>query len=524
MTSQINPSVPADGVPAIKEELRNNLLSAQIELNHGGFAAGLLPTHYAPPGSEQVRDHLAAIDAALGALDFAALADTPTSLAGAAAKFVRVKADESGLEFVASSGASNADAVDYTAPHAGAVTRSVRDRLAQILNVRDFGAAGDGSANDTAAIQAALNAAPNQGAAVFFPAGTYRVTSTLTIPEISSGAGSNGILGIVKPVVLMGPYQGGWFGGLGSNTEGSAVLKLDTGAAIALLDASGPSGKAHWYGGIRDLALQDVQQSANTIGLKLAALKGARFERLAAHRFWKNVAMVDTDQAEDLGAWYSTWVECVLIKARSINLDLQGSAHGASFVRCRFSNSDGIGAKFGHDTSPFKRAGVPLTFFGCWCEGNKGAYGMEFHNAQVVSIFGGYFELNEGNADIYISGSESTANLNLFGTHHFWTSAAGGNANLVEVNSKSSSQMNLKLIGCNAAPSSGQPAAVEMIGGSPSKLSIISMHNGTHKAANTMDLYAGALGDVGGLMTVDCELARNQNPGRFLVSEAWTVV
>jgi len=47
------------------------------------------------------------------------------------------------------------------------------------LNVRDYGAAGDGSTDDTAAIQNA-NAALVSGQCLVFPAGTYKVTSPLT--------------------------------------------------------------------------------------------------------------------------------------------------------------------------------------------------------------------------------------------------------------------------------------------------------------------------------------------------------
>ena len=43
-------------------------------------------------------------------------------------------------------------------------------------SVRDFGAVGDGVADDTTAIQNAINASD----AVFLPEGTYKVTGTLT--------------------------------------------------------------------------------------------------------------------------------------------------------------------------------------------------------------------------------------------------------------------------------------------------------------------------------------------------------
>lgn len=49
-----------------------------------------------------------------------------------------------------------------------------------VVNVRDYGAIGDGVADDTAAIQAAINATNNLGT-VFFPKGTYKITDTLDI-------------------------------------------------------------------------------------------------------------------------------------------------------------------------------------------------------------------------------------------------------------------------------------------------------------------------------------------------------
>lgn len=49
-----------------------------------------------------------------------------------------------------------------------------------VANVRDFGAVGDGVADDTAAIQAAIDSVNKLGT-VFFPKGTYKITDTLTI-------------------------------------------------------------------------------------------------------------------------------------------------------------------------------------------------------------------------------------------------------------------------------------------------------------------------------------------------------
>ena len=57
--------------------------------------------------------------------------------------------------------------------------RTIANRFADTVNVRDYGAVGNGVADDTSAVQAALSAA-GSGGTVFFPAGTYKITSKLT--------------------------------------------------------------------------------------------------------------------------------------------------------------------------------------------------------------------------------------------------------------------------------------------------------------------------------------------------------
>jgi hypothetical protein len=63
----------------------------------------------------------------------------------------------------------------------GSKRRSLADKLGDSLSVKDFGAIGDGMADDTAAIQACYDYATPLGATVIWPHGKYRLTSTVRI-------------------------------------------------------------------------------------------------------------------------------------------------------------------------------------------------------------------------------------------------------------------------------------------------------------------------------------------------------
>jgi hypothetical protein len=65
----------------------------------------------------------------------------------------------------------------FTQSGTGAIQRTVENKLKDTVSVKDFGAVGDGTANDTAAIQAAFTASGN----VVFPAGTYRMNSGVSL-------------------------------------------------------------------------------------------------------------------------------------------------------------------------------------------------------------------------------------------------------------------------------------------------------------------------------------------------------
>jgi hypothetical protein len=54
---------------------------------------------------------------------------------------------------------------------------------AQVVNVKEHSVAGDGTRDDTAAIQAVINSAAANNQLVFFPYGTYLITDTIKVPK-----------------------------------------------------------------------------------------------------------------------------------------------------------------------------------------------------------------------------------------------------------------------------------------------------------------------------------------------------
>jgi parallel beta-helix repeat protein len=77
---------------------------------------------------------------------------------------------------------TDASLVTYTAAGTGAVTTTVQAKLRQTVSVTDFGAVGDGTTDDTAAIQAAINAVNVAGGGtVLFPdpSPAYRITAPI---------------------------------------------------------------------------------------------------------------------------------------------------------------------------------------------------------------------------------------------------------------------------------------------------------------------------------------------------------
>ena len=97
--------------------------------------------------------------------------------------------------------------------------------VASVINVKDYGATGDGTTDDKADIQAAIDAVPTNGGRVYFPAGTYIVSGVLTVTTanttlLGEGAGSDHV------------NESGATRIKGSSTSGAVIRIQDQGCSI----------------------------------------------------------------------------------------------------------------------------------------------------------------------------------------------------------------------------------------------------------------------------------------------------
>ena len=96
---------------------------------------------------------------------------------GASVKFTTVQS-------LTSTQATDASLVTYNEGDTGAVTYTVQAKLRQYISVKDFGAVGNGVADDTAAIASAIAAA--NGKSLYFPSGTYKITAPQAFTNIDN--------------------------------------------------------------------------------------------------------------------------------------------------------------------------------------------------------------------------------------------------------------------------------------------------------------------------------------------------
>ena len=190
------------------------------------------------------------------------------------------------LSHLVKSAASTLDGSDVSgkfsdAANGGTELRTLADHFGDIVNVMDFGAAGDGVTDDTDALNAAVSAA--EGKTLFLPAGTYVTCTGLRIPSNTRVAGA-GIDQTVIKLCSSAPYtvdcvtneQNWWnhpasIASYGAYTQtmqeanqGNENIVLedltaDGSCSRAKTGTNGHSGSAVHFANVRNLRLRNVR-------------------------------------------------------------------------------------------------------------------------------------------------------------------------------------------------------------------------------------------------------------------------
>lgn len=159
----------------------------------------------------------------------------------------------------------------------GAVTRTWLAKDQDIKSVKDYGATGDGTTDDTTAIQAAFTAAQTAGrGAIYFPAGQYKITSAITydanyLTVYGDGPGASEILCGTNS-------QNGFAFGNGSSSRESIVVR-DLGFNITGLVAK-TGGAAVLFSKCQNVATYNLRIANNWHGVRLTACVIANVESL----------------------------------------------------------------------------------------------------------------------------------------------------------------------------------------------------------------------------------------------------
>jgi hypothetical protein len=180
--------------------------------------------------------------------------------------------DQTTLASLAAS--SGSSLVGYTQGGSGAVATTVQAKLRQTVSVKDFGAVGDGTTNDTTAMQNALNSGAS---VVYIPAGTYLISTKLTFSCNIYGDGATSIIKTVGDITALESTTSYGFiksikitsNGGGSTNNHGLVLKYCARSLIDSVWAISMGGHGVWIdstsGNNNLLNLSNVQSVSNGI-------------------------------------------------------------------------------------------------------------------------------------------------------------------------------------------------------------------------------------------------------------------
>ena len=258
--------------------------------------------------------------------------------------------------------------------------RTINEKFYESLSVKDFGATGNGTTDDTAAIQAAITSAYANEKSLFFPAGTYLISSTITMGNNTvqaatychfHGEGNNTIILVNEANV--NPFYWQW------NDVG---VRIDGRILIEKMYFRGPD---------------SFGVNTNSIGLKFYAVQGITVKD-CTFRGWYDG---EHYKACDIVSRYNNYSQS--------NYNAVNSSTGAGFTAGNLNSFNTYGGLIANNANygVFYIGGISPCFFGVNFVVNKTSLIFSSDAANVVTempcIYNCYFE-NDSDSSIVFGG------------------------------------------------------------------------------------------------------------------------
>ena len=284
------------------------------------------------------------------------------------------------------------------------------DKGSQVINVKAYEAIGDGVTDDTAAIQAAIDALGVKGGIVFFPDGTYNFTSLdiagrRAIILMASGSTTAGAASSAR---LVCTTNGAGIAIDATSTFGFTMRGLNVKADSltgTVLDLRGSGGSDTSFSMVEDCTFDSTLAVTARIDL---ALEGT-FRR--CNFMNQTIAIYGMETAGNYSNIF-LFDNCQFVNSDTIHTKSAGN--NWTFLNCTFEplTTGGPGA-YTYDSAVAglsTGADGPLTFFGCWF-GDAGAVAAAWitYRGESLNVQSCKFQLFGGSAvGIALIGGDGT--------------------------------------------------------------------------------------------------------------------
>jgi len=356
--------------------------------------------------------------------------------------------------------------VQTTQTGTGAVTRTVDSKLQDVVSVKDFGAVGNGTTDDTAAIQAAIDAADY----IIFPKGTYKID----IPDTAIEADHQ------DPENHRNIYFGLEIKGSGKTLKGyNATLKLGTPSGITDHIAFGIGTKS--TNNIKNTIIEslNIDLDHTTNGSRVEQIRGIAFANSDGIKISHcKLFNEGTHDGPTSGGYGIALVGSTDISISNCQFEnISGGVFGAYTKDLKITDSRWEYFKEGVDLD---KACIGTVISGCYFDGEgEGSEGIDTNGAKGLTITGNTFR-DLGDTAIIVNGKYHATSYTNFNSYKLITAA-------------STVSSNTQITAANHGFSNGDVVVIDAITGS----SASSINDRTWTVANATTNTFEAVGVTG---------------------------